>query len=68
MPTIEVLFKSNKSLSGSIPALFSHFFMIKFVKLLYIAQTDIDLLFTVQKLRPEWGKGAIGPGWSGDHP
>ena len=36
--------------------------------MLYIAQTDIDLLFTDEQLRPEWGKGAIGSGWSGDHP
>ena len=31
--------------------------------MLYIAQTDTELMLTVQKLRPEWGKGAIG-----DHP
>ena len=56
VPTIEAL---NKSFPGSIPDLFSHFFRINFVKFLYIVQTDTELMFTVQKLRPEWGKGAI---------
>ena len=65
VPTIEAL---NKSFPGSIPDLFSHFFRINFVKFLYIVQTDTELMFTVQKLRPEWGKGAISSGWSGDHP
>ena len=65
VPTIEAL---NISFPGSIPDLFSHFFRIYFVKMLYIAQTDTELMLTVQKLRPEWGKGAIGSGWSGDHP
>ena len=36
--------------------------------MLYIAQTDTELMLTVQKLRPEWGKEAISSGWSGDHP
>ena len=36
--------------------------------MLYIAQTDTELMLTVQKLRPEWGKKAISSGWSGDHP
>ena len=68
MPTIEALNNSNNSLPGPIPDLFSHFFRIYFVKFLYIEQTDTELMLTVQKLRPEWGKGAIGSGWSGDHP
>ena len=53
VPTIEAL---TKSVSGSIPDLFSHFFKINFVKFLFIVQTDTELMFTVQKLRPEWGK------------
>ena len=53
MPTIEAL---DKSFPGSIPGLFSHFFRINFVKFLYIVQTDTELMLTVQKLRPEWGK------------
>ena len=36
--------------------------------MLYIAQTDTELMLTIQKLRPDWGKGAISSGWSGDHP
>ena len=36
--------------------------------MLYIAQTDTELMLTVEQLRPEWRKGAIDSGWSGDHP
>ena len=56
MPTIEAL---NNSVSGSIPVLFSHIFRINFVEFLYIVQTVTDLMFTVQNLKPEWGKGEI---------
>ena len=53
VPTIEAL---NNSFPGSIPDLFSHFFRIYFVKMLYIAQTDTELMLTVYNLRPEWRK------------
>ena len=36
------------------------FVKIYFLNILIIAQTITDLFLTVWKLRPEWGKGAIG--------
>ena len=57
MPTIEAI---TKLVSGSFPVLFPVYFRIKFIYISFILQTVTDLMFTVQNLRPEWGKGAIG--------
>ena len=56
MPTIEAI---TKLVSGSFPVLFPVHFRIKFIYISFILQTVTDLMFTVQNLRPEWGKGAI---------
>ena len=57
MPTIEAI---AKLVSGSFPVLFPVHFRIKFVYISFILLPVTDLMFTVQYLRPEWGKGAIG--------
>ena len=59
MPTIDDI---RKSFSSSFPDHFPVLFEIKFVEFSIILPPDIDLVFTVQYLRPEWGKGAIGQG------
>ena len=56
MPTIEAIIKL---VSGSFPVLFLVHFRIKFIYISFILQTVTDLMFTVQNLRPEWGKEAI---------
>ena len=59
MPTIETI---TKLVSGFFPVLFPVHFRIKFIYISFILQTVTDLMFTVQNLRPELGKGAIGHG------
>ena len=56
MPTIDAI---RKSFSSSFPDHFPVLLEIKFVEFSIILLPDIDLVFTVQYLRPEWGKGAI---------
>ena len=57
MPTIDAI---RKSFSSSFPDHFPVLLEITFVEFSVILLPDIDLVFTVQYLRPEWGKGAIG--------
>ena len=57
MPTIEAI---TKLVSGSFPVLFPVLFEIKFVDFSIILLPVTDLMFTVQSLRPEWGKRTIG--------
>ena len=57
MPTIEAI---TKLVSDSFPVLFPVHFRIKFVDFSIILLPVTNLMFTVQYLRPEWGKGAIG--------
>ena len=57
MPTIDAI---RKSVSSSFPEHFPVLLEIKFVEFSIILLPDIDLVLTVQYLRPEWGKGAIG--------
>ena len=57
MPTIDAI---RKSFSSSFPDHFPVLLEIKFVEFSIILPLDIDLVLTVQYLRPEWGKGAIG--------
>ena len=57
MPTIDAI---RKSFSSSFPDHFPVLLEIKFVEFSIILLLDIDLVCTVQYLRPEWGKGAIG--------
>ena len=57
MPTIDAI---TKLVSGSFPVLFPVHFRNKFVDFSIILPPVTDLMFTVQYLRPEWGKGAIG--------
>ena len=57
MPTIHAI---RKSFSSSFPDHFPVLFEIKFVEFSIILLLDTDLMLTVQYLRPEWGKGAIG--------
>ena len=56
MPTIDAI---RKSVSSSFPDHFPVFLEIKFVEFSIILPPVTDLMFTVQYLRPEWGKGAI---------
>ena len=49
----------RKSFSSSFPDHFPVLLEIKFVEFSIILPPDIDLVFTVQYLRSEWGKGAI---------
>ena len=56
MPTIDAI---RKSVSSSFPDHFPVLLEIKFVEFSIILLPDTDLVFTVQYLRPEWGKGAI---------
>ena len=56
MPTIDAI---RKSVSSSFPDHFPVLLEIKFVEFSIILPPDIDLVCTVQYLRPEWGKGAI---------
>ena len=56
VPTIEAI---TKLISGFFPVLFPVHFRIKFIYISFIMPTVTDLMFTVQYLRPEWGKGAI---------
>ena len=57
MPTIDAI---RKSFSSSFPDHFSDHFDNKFVDFSNILPTDTDLMLTLQYLRPEWGKRAIG--------
>ena len=57
MPTIDAI---RKSFSSSFPDHFPVLLEIKFVEFSIMLPLDIDLVLTVQYLRPEWGKGAIG--------
>ena len=57
MPTIDAIIQL---VSGSFPVHFPVLFEIKFVEFSIILLPVTDLMFTVQYLRPEWGKGAIG--------
>ena len=57
MPTIDAI---RKSFSSSFPDHFPVLLEIKFVEFSIMLLLDIDLVLTVQYLRPEWGKGAIG--------
>ena len=57
MPTIDAI---RKSFPSSFPDHFPVLLEIKFVEFSIILLPDIDLVFTVHYLRPEWGKGAIG--------
>ena len=57
MPTIDAI---RKSVSSSFPVHFPVLLEIKFVEFSIILLPVIGLMFTVQYLRPEWGKGAIG--------
>ena len=56
MATIDAIIKL---VSGSFPVHFPVLFKIKFVEFSIILLPVTDLMFTVQYLRPEWGKGAI---------
>ena len=56
MPTIDAI---RKSFSSSFQDHFPVLLEIKFVEFSIILLLDIDLVLTVQYLRPEWGKGAI---------
>ena len=56
MPTIDAI---RKSFSSSFPDHFPVLLEIKFVEFSIMLLLDIDLVLTVQYLRPEWGKGAI---------
>ena len=56
MPRIDAIIKL---VSGSFPVHFPVLFEIKFVEFSIILLPVTDLMFTVQYLRPEWGKGAI---------
>ena len=56
MPTIDAI---RKSFSSSFPDHFPVLLEIKFVEFSIILLPDIDLVLTVQYLRPEWEKGAI---------
>ena len=56
MPTIDAI---RKSFSSSFPDHFPVLLEIKFVEFSIMLPLDIDLVLTVQYLRPEWGKGAI---------
>ena len=57
MPKIDAI---RKSFSSSFPDHFPDHFDNKFVDFSNILPTDTDLMLTLQYLRPEWGKGAIG--------
>ena len=57
MPTIDAI---RKSFSSSFPDHFPVLLEIKFVEFSIMLLLDIDLVLTVQYLKPEWGKGAIG--------
>ena len=56
MPTIGAI---RKLVSSSFPVHFPVLLEIKFVEFSIILPPVTDLMFTVQYLRPEWGKGAI---------
>ena len=56
MPTIDAI---RKSFSSSFPDHFLVLLGIKFVEFSIMLPLDIDLVLTVQYLRPEWGKEAI---------
>ena len=56
MPTIDAI---TKSVSSSFPDHFPVLLEIKFVEFSIILPPVTDLMFTVQYLRPEWGKGEI---------
>ena len=57
MPTIDAI---RKSFSSSFPDHFPVLLEIKFVEFSIMLPLDIDLVLTVQYLRPKWWKGAIG--------